>query len=58
MTEMLYRLRYAWHFWRATRWPLRACLAAAWAFDMEFVDGLSPSESVDEELYCMAQDAE
>ena len=58
MSELIYRLRYLWHFWRRTRWPLRHCIAAAWAFDMDFVDGCTPSESVEEELWCMAQDAD
>jgi len=56
--DLLYRLRYAWHFWRRTGWPVRTCFDAAWAFDVAQVDCYSPLESVEEELYYMAQDAD
>lgn len=58
MSEFIYRLGYAWHFWRRMRYPIRDCWAAATAFDMDFVEGLSPAESVEEELWCIAQEAD
>lgn len=58
MKELIYRLAYLWHYWRATRFPLRTCIDAAWAFDMADMAGYSPSESVSEEIYYMGQDAD
>ena len=56
--ELIYRLRYAWHFWRRTRFSLRSCWDAATAFAMEDMLDYSPRDSVDEELSYWADDGD